>query len=184
MNYDRLFESILDDITTDDVKSNASGRLADTMKTSVLDNHNIPSTSRFTQMLAFMCGLKSRVSPVSGLIKQELDSFCEEVDDIFHQTPEVSDWTVCVLTAYDFYKDIDPRIHLLDKDKKNDEKFSSFRLNFCVCWNRPLKNPRTVRLLMQAFNRTLRGCEFLEFDNMCCRIVEDNHWKAKYFIRF
>ena len=189
MKYNRLFESILDNISSDDAKNNASDRLADNIKSdndNAFDSSNLPKTTMFTQMLAFMCGLKSKVNPVPGLIKQELDRFTEDVNDIFQQTPEVTDSLVCVLTAYDFYEKIDPRVWLISQEtaKGKGANFSPFRLNFCVCWNHPLKNPRTVRLLMLSFDRTLRKSEFLEFDNMCCRIVEDNHWNAKYFLRF
>ena len=86
MKYNRLFESILDNISSDDAKNNASDRLADNIKSdndNTFDSSNLPKTTMFTQMLAFMCGLKSKVNPVPGLIKQELDRFTEDINDIF-----------------------------------------------------------------------------------------------------
>lgn len=182
---DRLFESILDDYTADDTRS-ATDVLSGQIQTdndTALDDENIPRTDRFTQMLAFMIGLRTGTKPVTGLIRQELDRFIRDCDDILTQTPEVHDYTVQVLTAERTYEQMDPRIRIIGSAVSlRAGRMSSFRLNFCVCWDRPLKNPRTLQLLMRAFNASLRRCEFLLFDDMCCRTVEDGYWKGRYWV--
>ena len=73
MNFNKLFESILDDIAASDVKNNASDRLTkDIQKDNddAFDERNIPKTTRFTQMLSFMAGRSTGIYAKPGLIKQ------------------------------------------------------------------------------------------------------------------
>ena len=187
MNFNKLFESILDDIAVSDVKNNASDRLSKDIQIDnddAFDERNIPKTTRFTQMLSFMAGCSTGIYAKPGLIKQELDSFIEYVSDIFESSPEVTDYAVCVLTADESDAKIDPRIHITtQEDCRNFGHFTPFRLNFNVCWNRPLKNPRTLRLIFQAFYNTIRKTKTLTFDNICCRLVENNVWTSKSYVR-